>query len=93
MRKIPIGESRTEDGGKLLRYAIVVDEITAPCASGDGGSELEVYGIEVSAENDTALVRGLTLSATHVLSIAKTLCRSSVPPVHTREILEDLLAI
>ncbi|MCL2031260.1 MAG: DUF6514 family protein [Oscillospiraceae bacterium] len=93
MRKIPIGEARPENSGQILRYAVVIDEIAAPCGTEDDGSELEVYGIEVSTESDTALVRGLTLNATYVLSLAKALCGASVTPVHTREILEDLLTV
>lgn len=93
MRKIPIGEARPESGGQVFRYAVVIDEITVPCGTGDDGSELEIYGIEVSTEDDTALVRGLTHSATYILRIAKELCGACVTPIHTREILEDLLIV
>jgi len=91
MRKIPIGEAQPQDGGQLLRYAIVIDEVSTPCGPGDDDSDLEIYGIEVSAGNDTALVRGVTPNATYILNIAKTLRKACVTPIHTREILEDLL--
>ena len=94
MRKIPLGEARLEQGedNRTLRYAVVVDEVSTPCGGLDGeDSEVEIYGIEVSMEEETALVRGLTHSATQILSIVKALREAAVTPVHTREILEDVL--
>ena len=93
MRKIPIGETRLEDDGRVLRYAVVVDEVAAPCGEGDSDTEMEIYGIEVSTEHEAAVVRGLTPNAVYILRIAKELCKAAVTPVHTREILEDLLTV